>query len=104
MYITLDQPLLLQKNTVIDTMKIGQFFDQSCARHRLYAQQTRDRSITNISIALQRLSTLFSHTHYPHNLGIDPFRTFLCNLLHQYEDNTQQNLFLIGPNYVVQLY
>ena len=48
----------------------------------------RDQSNTDISTALYHLGILVTHLQYPHNLGCDPFRTFLCHLLHQYDDNT----------------
>ena len=55
----------------------------------VHIQHTQNRSNTDISTAIQNLGALLSHAPYPHNLGVDPFRTFLANLLHQYDDNTR---------------
>ena len=42
-----------------------------------------------MSTAIKHLGTPLSHAPYPHNLGVDPFRTFLVNILHEYDDNTR---------------
>ena len=54
-----------------------------------HIQHTYTKSNTNISTTLRHLGALFSHAPYPHNLGVDPFRTFLFTLFHQYNDNTR---------------
>ena len=38
-----------------------------------------------------------SHAPYPHNRGLDPFRTFLVILLHEYDDNTRCASVYSGP-------
>ena len=97
----------LAKKTVTDVMKICSFCDPMEHSQRWYFHgdsihlhaycsntriaQIHDRSNTDIFILLQHLGTLFTNSPYPHNLGRDPFRTFLCHLIHQYDDNTQLN-------------
>ena len=64
----------------------------------------RDQSNTNISTALQYLGIFFTHSPYPHNLGHDPFRTFLCYFLHQYDNNTHLYTTIPDRSIKLQLY
>ena len=98
---------LLSKTIVTNAMKICPFCDpMEHSQHRYlhgdsihlhvhcsstHITQIHDQSNTDISTVLQHLETLFTNFPYPQNLGRDPLRTFLCHLLHQYDDNTQLN-------------
>ena len=55
----------------------------------VHIQHIRTRSNTEISTAIRYLVALLSHAPYPHNLRVNPFRTFLVTLLRQYDDNTR---------------
>ena len=45
-----------------------------------------------------------SNAPYSHNLGNNPFRTFLCDLLHQYAGHTQRNTYISDSTEVTQPY
>ena len=97
----------IAKITVTDTMKIYPFCDpMRHTPHRLlhgdsihlhahcsntHLTRICDHSNTDIFTALYHLGILFTHSLYPHNLGRGPFQTFLCHLLHQYDDGPAGN-------------
>ena len=100
-------------------MTICPFCEQPDARHHLHfigdsihlhahcsnkkIQKTRDLSNTDISTTLQHLGALFSHAPYPHSISLDPFRTLMCEILHQYDYHTQQDTSTPDPIQVTQL-